>query len=64
VSDCWDEAFMLLTTEPGPDVTPIHDRQMIVLERPDWMAWLILTRPEAELLRPLPPRSLAVEQGR
>jgi putative SOS response-associated peptidase YedK len=39
------EAFRLLTTEPGPDVTPIHDRQMVVLDRPDWLAWLDLTWP-------------------
>ena len=25
------EAFTLLTTEPGPDIAPIHDRQMVVL---------------------------------
>jgi hypothetical protein len=35
------EAFTLLTTEPSPDVAPIHDRQMVVLERCDWSAWLI-----------------------
>ncbi|MBN8900192.1 MAG: SOS response-associated peptidase family protein, partial [Rhodospirillales bacterium] len=29
------EAFTLLTTAPGPDVAPIHDRQMVVLERAD-----------------------------
>jgi SOS response associated peptidase (SRAP) len=32
------EAFTLLTTEPGPDVAPIHNRQMVVLDRPDWLA--------------------------
>lgn len=58
------EAFTLLTTAPGPDVAPIHDRQMVVLERRDWVAWLDLTRPEAELLRPLPAGSLQVEQVR
>ena len=39
----------LPTTEPGPDVSPIHDRQMVVLDRADWLAWLDLTRPEPEL---------------
>jgi putative SOS response-associated peptidase YedK len=34
------EAFTLLTTEPGPDVAPIHDRQMVILDRADWAAWL------------------------
>ncbi len=58
------EAFTLLTTAPGPDVAPIHNRQMVVLERRDWPAWLDLTRPEAELLRPLPAGSLQVEQVR
>ena len=38
------EAFTLLTTAPGPDVAPIHDRQMVVLERSDWSAWLEETR--------------------
>jgi putative SOS response-associated peptidase YedK len=56
------DAFTLLTTEPGPDVAPIHNRQMVVLERSDWHAWLNLERPEADLLRPLPHGSLTVEQ--
>jgi putative SOS response-associated peptidase YedK len=58
------EAFTLLTTAPGPDVVPIHERQMVVLERADWLAWLDLSRPEAELLRALPAGSLHVEQVR
>ena len=32
------DAFTLLTTDPGPDVAPIHDRQMVVLDRADWLA--------------------------
>jgi putative SOS response-associated peptidase YedK len=58
------DAFALLTTEPGPDVAPIHNRQMVVLERSDWLAWLDLTKVEPELLRPLQAGSLTVEQGR
>ena len=58
------EAFTLLTTAPGPDVAPIHSRQMVVLKRDDWKSWLDLTRPEAELLGALPPDSLTVEQVR
>jgi putative SOS response-associated peptidase YedK len=57
-------AFTLLTTEPGPDVAPIHDRQMVILNRDDWASWLDLTRPEAELLKPLPAGSLTVVQVR
>lgn len=57
-------AFTLLTTTPGPDVEPIHNRQMIVLEREDWGGWLNLSKPEAALLQPLPAGSLQVEQVR
>jgi putative SOS response-associated peptidase YedK len=57
-------ALTLLTTEPGPDVAPLHNRQVVVLPREDWRAWLLLERPEAALLRPLPSGSLAVEQVR
>jgi putative SOS response-associated peptidase YedK len=56
------EAFTLLTSEAGPDVAPIHDPQMVVLERSDWQAWFELTGNEADLLRPLPSGSLHVEQ--
>jgi putative SOS response-associated peptidase YedK len=45
-------------------VAPIHDRQVVVLDRADWLAWLDLSRPESELLRPLPGGSLVVEQVR
>jgi putative SOS response-associated peptidase YedK len=58
------EAFTLLTTDPSPDVAPIHDRQMVVLEHSDWSAWLEQTGNEADLLRALPPGSLRVEQVR
>jgi putative SOS response-associated peptidase YedK len=57
-------AFTLLTTEPGPDVAPIHDRQMVVLDRADWVAWLEQTGNETELLAALPRGSLSVEQVR
>jgi putative SOS response-associated peptidase YedK len=58
------EAFTLLTTEPGPDVAPIHNRQMVILERSDWSAWLEQVGNEAGLLRALPAGSLHVEQVR
>jgi putative SOS response-associated peptidase YedK len=58
------EAFTLLTTDPNPDVAPIHDRQMVVLERSDWSAWLEQTGNETDLLRALPAGSLKVEQVR
>ena len=34
------EAFTMLTTEPGPDVAPYHNRQVAVLPSADWQAWL------------------------
>lgn len=58
------ESFTLLTTAPGPDVEPIHDRQMVVLRREQWKDWLDLTAPESELLAPLPSGSLTVERVR
>lgn len=54
------EAFTMLTTAPGPDIAPIHDRQICVLKPDDWSAWIYLTKPEGELLRPLPAGSLGV----
>ena len=53
-----EPCFTMLTTQPGEDVAPYHDRQIVVLRREDWGAWLDLARPEAELLRPLPTGSL------
>ncbi|MCA1653513.1 MAG: SOS response-associated peptidase [Sphingomicrobium sp.] len=58
------EAFTLLTTAPGPDVAPIHNRQMAVLRPEDWRSWLDLSKPEAELLTALPCGTLHVEQVR
>lgn len=54
-------SFTMLTTEPGPDVEPYHGRQVAVLWPDEWAAWIHLTKPESELLRPLPAGSLAVE---
>jgi putative SOS response-associated peptidase YedK len=56
--------FTMLTTKPGPDVAPIHDRQVAVLDRDDWRAWLDLTDPEDQLLRPLSANSLKVQLDR
>lgn len=57
-----DGAFSMLTTTPGPDVEPYHDRQIVLLEPGRAMEWLDLTTPEAELFRPLPAGRLAVER--
>jgi putative SOS response-associated peptidase YedK len=57
-------AFSMLTTAPGPDVEPFHNRQIVVLRPEYWKAWIYLEKPEAELLRPLPAHSLSVETVR
>jgi putative SOS response-associated peptidase YedK len=59
-----ETSFTMLTTEPGPDVAPYHDRQIVVLKPDDWAAWIALSKPEEELLRPLPKRALEVETVR
>ena len=54
----------MLTTEPGPDVAPIHNRQIVVLRPEDWTAWVHLTIPETDFLKALPTGSLAVKTVR
>jgi putative SOS response-associated peptidase YedK len=49
-------AFTMLTTE--------HNRQVVVLRSELWADWLYLTKPEAELLQPLPAGSLNAETVR
>jgi len=70
IAGLWSEAddgalsFTMLTTGPGPDIAPIHDRQVCVLRPEDWGHWLFLTKPEADLLKPLPEGTLKVETVR
>ena len=44
-------AFTMLTCPPGPDVAPIHNRQIVVLEKSQWErvaeSRLLGTRPAA-----------------
>jgi putative SOS response-associated peptidase YedK len=61
------DTFAMLTTAPSADVAPVHNRQVVVLPPEKWRAWLALSLPEPELLRPLPPGSLSmgiVRRGR
>jgi putative SOS response-associated peptidase YedK len=55
-------AWSMLTTEPGPDVAPYHDRQIVILGADQGRDWFDLTRPQSELLTHLPAGSLAVER--
>ena len=59
------EAWTMLTTAPGADIAPYHDRQIVILAQPsDWARWLDVTTPSQELCRPLPAGSLSVERVR
>lgn len=48
------EACTMLTSEPGPDVAPYHDRQVVVLSRADWARWLDPAVPARDMLSPSP----------
>jgi putative SOS response-associated peptidase YedK len=56
------EAFTLLTTAPGPDIAPYHNRQIALLSRDDWARWLDPAVPASEIVKPLPAGSLDVQQ--
>lgn len=66
IAGLWSEdkagalSFTMLTCPPGPDMAPVHDRQVCVLRPDEWADWLFLAKPEAELLRPLPAGTLVV----
>ena len=57
------EAWTMLTCEPGPDVAPYHNRQVVLLSPADCFAWLEPGSVAADFVRPLPAGSLAVTQG-
>jgi putative SOS response-associated peptidase YedK len=54
------EAWTMLTCEPGADVAPYHNRQVVLLSPQDCFAWLEPASVAAEFVRPLPPGWLAV----
>ena len=56
------EAFTMLTCPPGPDIAPYHSRQVVVLGRDCWAAWLDPAVASADLCQPLPEGSLSVER--
>lgn len=57
-----DRRFTLLTTSPGPDIVPIHDRQPVVVERTSWADWLGGGDP-APVLVPSPAGTWRVEEA-
>lgn len=58
-----EDRFTLLTCAPGPDIAPYHDRQIAILPRERWAAWLDPAQPQPPL-EPLPAGSLKVTQVR
>jgi putative SOS response-associated peptidase YedK len=56
-------AFSMLTVPPGPDVAPIHNRQIVVLERTDWRGWLEGGAASAALLAPSGAGTFTVAQA-
>ncbi len=55
------DSFTMLTTAPGQDIAPYHDRQIVVLKPQDLPHWLYLSKPQSELLQPLAPGTLTHE---
>jgi putative SOS response-associated peptidase YedK len=56
------ETFTMLTMEPGPDIAPYHDRQIVILERDAWADWLDPSISATTLIKSPPAASLSVEQ--
>lgn len=56
--------FTMLTIPPGPDVAPLHDRQIVPLPAERWRDWLDPRVPSAEVLVAGPEGTLKVEQVR
>ena len=52
----------MLTMPPGPDITPYHDRQIVILDRSAWPDWLNSSVPAQTLIKPLTAGTLLVEQ--
>ncbi len=59
------EAWTMLTTEPGPDIAPYHNRQVVVLPGPaEWARWLDPATPASELCRPSTAGAIEAERVR
>ncbi len=59
-----EDSFAMLTTIPGADIEPIHDRQIVLLHPRQFGAWLSFDPHVEDLLQPLSSGSLSVEQVR
>jgi putative SOS response-associated peptidase YedK len=57
------QSFTLLTTAPGPDALPYHDRQPVLLARDAWRRWLDLAADPSGLLHADGAGSIAVRRA-
>ncbi|KRA79395.1 SOS response-associated peptidase family protein [Altererythrobacter sp. Root672] len=57
------EAFTLLTCEPGPDIEPYHNRQVVLLSPAACFGWLDAAEAEGAFIQPLPSGSLMVARA-
>jgi putative SOS response-associated peptidase YedK len=57
------EAFTMLTTDPGADIAPYHNRQIALLPPAAWRSWMDYSAPAGDLLRPAPAGSLEVRNA-
>ena len=55
------DSFALLTSAPGPDQAPYHNRQPVILERNQWGEWLNPTKDLAPAFLGSPAGVIAVE---
>jgi putative SOS response-associated peptidase YedK len=61
--DAVGEACTMLTVEPGPDVAPYHNRQIVIVPRADWGRWLDGSAPAGDVLRPSAAGTLHVRRA-
>ena len=54
------EAFTLLTVPPGADIEGYHNRQIALLDPPQWREWLDGSAKATDVLRPSEAGSLSV----
>ena len=55
------ESFTLLTSAPGPDQAPYHNRQPVILERRQWAEWMDTANDMAPSFVGSPTGTIAVE---
>ncbi|HEX8471969.1 MAG TPA: SOS response-associated peptidase family protein [Brevundimonas sp.] len=54
------ESFALLTSEPGPDIAPYHDRAVVIAPPKRWADWLAGDVFPADMIQPAPSGTVIV----